>query len=258
MFDHYIGIDYSGAGRADERQPGIKVYTASCGAPPSKLDSPDGPPAKNWSRKGLANWLLETLDGGGRTIIGIDHAFSLPESALEILAVDTWERLLEHTWDCWRTHERPVREAFEACGLTEQYSRVLDEGRGLRLTEKWVGGAASPLVFTGMQNVGHSTHAGLPWLRKLRQELGDQITFWPFDSFERRGSRHVVAEVYPALFSKRYDVPTENTHERDAAAVCHWLRDHDGRASLAGYFDPPLKAEELEQAQVEGWVLGAY
>ena len=32
-------------------------------------------------------------------------------------------------------------------------------------------------------SVAKSTHAGLPWLRYLRQQMGTRVHFWPFDGW---------------------------------------------------------------------------
>ena len=56
--------------------------------------------------------------------------------------------------------------------------------RVYRLTEERAGSAKSVFHFDVPGTVAKSTHAGLPWLRYLRQKLGDRIHFWPFDGWE--------------------------------------------------------------------------
>src|SRR5262249_54846432 len=43
-----------------------------------------------------------------------------------------------------------------------------------------------------------STHAGIPWLRFLRKNLGDRVHFWPFDGWKVPPGKSAVVEVYPA------------------------------------------------------------
>jgi len=50
-------------------------------------------------------------------------------------------------------------------------------------------------------SVAKSTHAGLPWLRFIRQRLGPRVHFWPFDGWDIPPGRSAIAEVYPALWS---------------------------------------------------------
>jgi hypothetical protein len=33
-------------------------------------------------------------------------------------------------------------------------------------------------------SVAKSTHAGIQWLRFIRQRLGDRVHFWPFDGWD--------------------------------------------------------------------------
>jgi len=53
----------------------------------------------------------------------------------------------------------------------------------LRLYEQWTSSAKSVLRFDMQGSVAKSTHAGIPWLRFLRQRLGDKLFFWPFDGW---------------------------------------------------------------------------
>ena len=76
-FARTIGIDYSGAETPTASVKGLPVYLAEGGAPP--VDVP--PPAssrKYWTRKGIAEWLVERLAEDAATLFGIDHGFSFP------------------------------------------------------------------------------------------------------------------------------------------------------------------------------------
>jgi hypothetical protein len=50
--------------------------------------------------------------------------------------------------------------------------------------------------------VAKSTHAGIPGLRFMRDQLGNRVHFWPFDAGDIP-ARSAIAEVYPALWSRR-------------------------------------------------------
>lgn len=77
-----------------------------------------------------------------------------------------------------------------------------------------------------------STHAGLPWLRYLRQRLGARVHFWPFDGWTPPPGRSVIAEVYPALWSR--GVPTEdrNPHQHDTYDVARRMQQSDATDTL--------------------------
>ena len=76
-FDRYIGIDYSGAQTPDQSLKGLRAYTADRSSSPVEVPPPPSP-RKYWTRKGLAQWLVEIFREDVPTIVGIDHSFSFP------------------------------------------------------------------------------------------------------------------------------------------------------------------------------------
>ena len=256
LFEEYIGIDYSGGGRPDQPNAGIQVCQVVREVNPEFVEN-SHPRRKNWSRRDLAGWLTEALRDKKHKIIGIDHAFSFPQSHLDSNHCDTWDDLLRHFDHKWKTREQSVEEAIGG-------SNPYDDERDLRLTEKWTSSAKSVFQLKGQGIVGKSTHAGLPWLLDLRQEFQDKVHFWPFDGFSTQKEKSVVAEVYPSIFRNRYRVSIEvqfpgirlSTDMLDAAAVCLWLREFDRRNLLGRYFEVPLTKTERRRARREGWILG--
>jgi len=53
------------------------------------------------------------------------------------------------------------------------------EASELRLCERWTSSAKSVFHFDVQGSVAKSTHAGIPWLKRLRDEAGERIHFWP-------------------------------------------------------------------------------
>jgi len=104
--------------------------------------------------------------------------------------------------------------------------------------------------------VAKSTHAGIPWLRFIRQRLGARVHFWPFDGWDIPAGRSAIAEVYPALWSRGFAREDRTGDQHDAFSIAAWLSiaDRDGR--LAALLNPGLTAAERSVAQVEGWILG--
>jgi len=82
-FDRYVGIDYSGAETPTASLKGLRVYTADRGSPPVELQPPPSP-RKYWTRRGIAEWLVERLSEDRPTLVGIDHAFSFPLRYFEV------------------------------------------------------------------------------------------------------------------------------------------------------------------------------
>jgi hypothetical protein len=118
------------------------------------------------------------------------------------------------------------------------------------------GGAKSVFHFDLQGTVAKSTHAGLPWLHRIRQQFSDRVHFWPFDGWQVLHGGHMLTEVYPALWSAMYPREARNTHQQDAFAVTAWLRDADSNVSLVKLLCPTLRPDERKQTEIEGWILG--
>ena len=132
----------------------------------------------------------------------------------------------------------------------------MGNARWRRLTEVRAGSAKSVFHFDVPGSVAKSTHAGLPWLRYLRSEVGDRVHFWPFDGWDVPVGRSVVVEVYPSLWSRSLAREGRDADQHDAYSVAAWLQRADHAGSLAEFFEPSLTAAERAVAQVEGWILG--
>jgi hypothetical protein len=57
-FARHIGIDYSGAQTPTASLKGLRVYLAEGDAPPAEIPRPPSP-KKYWTRRGIAEWLVE-------------------------------------------------------------------------------------------------------------------------------------------------------------------------------------------------------
>jgi len=71
-FARTIGIDYSGAETPTASLKGLRVYLADGDALPVEVPPPPNP-RKYWTRKGIAEWLVERLAEDVPTLVGIDH-----------------------------------------------------------------------------------------------------------------------------------------------------------------------------------------
>ena len=76
-FNRYIGIDYSGAETCSSSLKGLRVYAADHLSDPSEVAPPPGL-RRYWTRKGIAEWLVERLSEEPPMLVGIDHGFSFP------------------------------------------------------------------------------------------------------------------------------------------------------------------------------------
>jgi hypothetical protein len=246
-FHQYIGIRYSGRKDPGDRIREIKVFTAIEDHERFQEQNP-GHPSGRWSRRDLAEWLLEKLGEGPPIVVGLDHAFSFPQSYMDRHNLKNWDEFLKDFEGHWPTHEISVRELIPGNPRTGDP----DEHR---LTGRWTAFPKSVFQFDIQDSLAKSSHAGLPWLDYLRR--GKHRThFWPFDGFTVPKNKSVIAEVRPARFRHRYPKEGLDKLEQDAYAICAWLQDRDQQNLLKPYFTPPLSPVEMERAQLEGWILG--
>jgi hypothetical protein len=256
QFTRYIGIDYSGAGAPTDSLPGLRMFVASEMEEAEEIAPPPSP-RKYWTRKGLAHWLAGELEHGPPTLVGIDHAFSFPMQYFARHGLPhNWAAFLDDFCAHWPTGDDHTYVCFVRDGLKGRGHARQGDPAWLRLTERWTAAAKSVFLFDVQGQVAASTHAGLPWLRYLRQRCGDRLHFWPFDGWEIPAGRSVVAEVYPSLWMKRFPADGFTGDQRAAFAVAAWLRRADRNDSLRSFLMPPLEPAERFLAEIEGWILG--
>ncbi len=256
-FDLHIGIDYSGRETPTSRTPALQIYAAFDTEEPRRILTPASTEKtyKNWCRKEIAEWLIEQAKKNITFIAGIDHGFSFPLDYFERYRITSWPEFLDDFCEHWPTDSEHtyvdfIRDREE--GPPGRTGKPAD----LRLTEKWTSSAKSVFKFDVQGSVAKSTHAGIPWLRRIRSEVGSKVHFWPFDGWEVPEGKSVIAEAYPAIFKNRYPRGERNPDQQDAYALAQWLTESDDQDILNRYFDPPLTDEERRAADLEGWILG--
>ncbi|WP_376800523.1 hypothetical protein, partial [Candidatus Raskinella chloraquaticus] len=255
-FARTIGIDYSGAETPTASLKGLRVYMTEGDAPPAEVPPP--PSAKKyWTRRGIAEWLVERLAEDVPTLVGIDHGFSFPLRYFEVHGLlPDWPSFLDDFQRHWPTDEDHVYVDFVRDGVAGNGAKRTGNARWRRLTEECAGSAKSVFHFDVQGQVAKSTHAGIPWLRFIRQRLGTRVHFWPFDGWAIPAGRSAIAEVYPALWSRGFANEGRTGDQHDAFSIAAWLSRADRDGSLAAFMNPELTPAERTVAQVEGWILG--
>jgi hypothetical protein len=254
MFEKFIGIDYSGSGTPLTRTPGLQVYVATHDRLPKRLNPPSTPPGRNrnWCRKEVAEWLIEQANSDKLFIAGLDFSFSLPLSYFQRYGLTNWDDFLADFVEHWPTDRDDA--AVEALRKGNARTGTSDE---FRVTERWTSSAKSNFQFDVQGQVAKSTHAGIPWLHRIRQAVGKRVHFWPFDGWKVRQGKSVIAEVFPSMLRRRYPAENRTVDQHDAYAVARWLKEMDcGMTLTEPFFDPPLSEKEQEIAELEGWILG--
>lgn len=200
---------------------------------------------------------MECLAETPATVVGIDHGLSFPVQYFErrSLPLD-WPFFLEDFHHHWPTDSDHVYVDFVRNGQCGFGAAREGDRRWRRLTELRTGRAKSVFHFDVQGTVAKSTHAGLPWLHRIRQQFSERVHFWPFDGWQVPHGRHMLTEVYPTLWIAMYPRDGRDAHRQDAFAVTAWLRDTDSSGTLMKFLRPVLATEERKQAEIEGWILG--
>jgi hypothetical protein len=261
-FTAHIGVDYSGASTPRRRLRGLRVYESRVMGEPREI-RPTPHPSWHWTRRDLAEWLVQRLRADTPTIVGIDHAFSFPRHWFDVHSVPAdWLAFLEDFQRHWRTDDDVARvmDARRRLHGTD----VAREGnaRWLRATEdaasREQGGPRPKSVFhfDVPGQVAKSTCAGLPWLLFLRRALGDRVHIWPFDGWLPPAGKSVVAEVYPSLWNREPARAERTPDQHDAYCVAKALQAADLDGSLSRWLQPELPDPVRRDAAIEGWILG--
>ena len=184
--------------------------------PPAEVPPPPSR-RKYWTRRGIAEWLVEGLSEDTATLIGIDHGFSFPLRYFEIHGLEPdWPIFLDDFQQHWPTDNDNTYVDFVREGIFGNGAARTGNTRWRRLTEERARGAKSVFHFDVQGSVAKSTHAGIPWLRFLRQRLGKRVHFWPFDGWDIPAGRSAVAEVYPALWNRGFARESRSGDQHDA------------------------------------------
>lgn len=257
LFPRFIGIDYSGAGKPTDGLPGLRVYLAEGDDPPAEVHPPSGR-RKHWTRRDVAEWLAGQLRDGPPALVGIDHGFCFPLPYFQKYHLPPeWAAFLDDFHRHWPTDEDDTTVECVRAGRRGNGAARTGDRRWRRLCEIRAGAAKSVFHFDVQGSVAKSTHAGLPWLRYLRRQLGARVHFWPFDGWDAPPGRSLVAEVYPSLWRAQWPSDGRTPDQHDAYVVAAWLQRVTRDGALDGFLHPALTPEERAVAEIEGWILGA-
>lgn len=223
-FRHFVAIDWSGA--VGERHRGIAVALCSEGEAAPRLVRP----GHRWSRKEVADWLLEELPED--TIAGLDLGISLPFADRGAF-LPGWDRSPPDARSLWALVEDLCTDAphlsvspfvdhpqaaahFRRHGGRE--GAQFGGGRGrFRLTERAQEAMGcrpySNFNLVGAAQVGKSSLSGMRMLHRVSQSL----PVWPVDPLPQSGS--VVVEIYTTIAALAAGRPPGRSKMRTVAEL---------------------------------------
>jgi hypothetical protein len=146
--------------------------------------------------------------------------------------------------------------AEDVATLVVAYLLEVGNTRWRRLTEKRSKTAKSLFHFDVQGSAAKSTHAGLPWLRFIRDHAARPVHFSPFDGWTIPDRSSAIFEVYPRLWNKDYAMTEPTADQHDAWVIARWTEQADANGELLQALEPPDDPAERRLAEVEGWILG--
>ena len=285
MFDRIISVDWSGAASetkgVDLR---IAVFDAAALNQSRIVDRPhhNGRPVR-WSRQAFRSWLVEELQYERPALIAMDFGFGLPwGSDQAVFGVTGWQEMI-----------RAIAERYEEKGTARATAQSINNGqqfgahgpyrfdgdrndfrfyadKGIayyRLTELIAPQGISQWYLGAGGTVGFHTITGLSAINHLIQERKfGRLDFvvWPHESLAPDGTKHVLAESYPAICRDPDDFgPCRDQHQRDAWKVLQMLMMRRKQGTLCDLFqvkEQPFGritgVDFQQQIQFEGFILG--
>jgi hypothetical protein len=287
LFERIVVVDWSASSApttgADSVWIAVADAGASAGAGGIELSNP------STRRIALAE-IAAAVDSVGSTLIGVDFSLGFPRGAAEALGLvgrpwrAMWELLGSAVsddernrnnrfavasslnaevangaagpfWGCppaqrtdYLTSTKPARTAAWPPEWRHVEARLRAEG--LRPFSAW--------QLLGAGAVGSQSLVGIAALERLRQNLGERLCVWPFDTgmAAPTDTDVVVAEVWPS----RWPVTVPSDMVKDAAqvqATAQRLVDMNSEGTLGALFAPLVESSQLDDVlREEGWVLG--
>jgi hypothetical protein len=286
MFKRIISIDWSGAGKEDEAVDlRVALWDESTDTA-SIVNRQVGPRSyQSWSRSACRAWLTARLAETPRTLVAMDFGFGLPWGAgRRLFDVEGWQEMIRRMGELYE-QKRTARATAHAVNDSEQFNGhgpyrfddtrndfrfCLDHGVGYyRLTDlaapqaisQWYLGSGGTVGFhsiTGMAAIAH--------LLTLREQGTFDFQVWPQEGEQLDGGKHVLVEVYPAIFPEVPDYGPcreRDNNQRDAWKVLWHLMAANQHGEIGQWFtvaeQPFGRVTNVgfrDQIGFEGWIFG--
>lgn len=299
MFGAYVAVDWSAAEGRKSGENSVWIGVSKRDARfRLSSDEPVNPPTRAQALDQLRTILADLKRRGDKVLLGFDFGLGLPAGTAERLKLPgepwagLWTYLSKEIVDkadgtnnrfqtaakmnrlmtgearpYWGAPARFVQTTLNSTKPVGGYGDVPE----FRATELHVRGAKtgpakSQWQLSGAGAVGGQTLMGVPYVKRVLDELGERAAVWPFQTGWREPEREVLdgldvlaAEIYPSLFPG----PSKPGEVKDAAMVrltCEHFARLDEAGKLSALFAPPKDVSPGTLAAVEaeeGWILGA-
>ena len=212
---------------------------------------------KYWSRRGIAEWLVDRLAEDVPTLVGIDHGFSFPLAYFEMHGLTTdWPVFLDDFQRHWPTDDDNLRrlQCARASRATAPHARATRAGAGSARSAPEGPGRC----FTSTRRdqwprpptqgcLGCASSGRNSAIRSVSGRSTDGM-FGQVGRRSPRSIRHCGTRTSP----ERRAPGTSRTR----LSIAAFLSRADADGGLVRLLAPDLTPEERTLAGVEGWILG--
>jgi hypothetical protein len=299
LFGAYVAVDWSAAEGRKTGENSVWIGVAKRDARfRLSSDEPVNPPTRVQAFEQLRTILADLKRRGDKVLLGFDFGLGLPAGTAERLKLsgEPWSALWTflakevvdkadgtnnrfqtaakmnrlmtgEAWPYWGAPARFVQTTLKSTKPVGGYGDIAE----FRAAEAHVraaktGPAKSQWQLSGAGAVGGQTLMGVPYVKRLSDELGARAGVWPFQTGWRLPEREtldgldvLIAEIYPSLHAGG----GKASETKDAAQVrltCEHFARLDEAGKLGELFAPPKGVSPETVAAVEaeeGWILGA-
>jgi hypothetical protein len=284
MFDRMISVDWSGAGlETDAVDLRVVVFDTEHKEPRVVDRSRRDRNIASWSREAFRSWIMNELRDKRPALVVMDFGFGLPwGSDQAVFQVAGWRAMIgaiakryAENGTARATAQSINHDArfgghgpYRFDSNRNDFRFYADSGVAYyRLTELIAPQAISQWYLGSGGTVGFHTISGLAAINHLievREAKGLDFCVWPHECSAPDGTRHVIAESYPAICSYTGDFgPCRDQHRRDAWKVLQMLLAKRNEGTLQTLFhmrEHPFGriagVDFRRQIQFEGYILG--
>lgn len=287
LFDHYLIVDWSGAGQPVTGKNSLWACLARREGDRVVIDWNENFATRHAFMERLDAVVGASLAQGERLLCGFDFAFGYPAGTAERLTGrahwrSLWRKIAAEIEDApdnrnnrfdlasrWNAKHFAGEPRFWGRPHQHVYADLSDKKPpapsaaplAYRKSELAAKTAKSVWQLQGAGVVGSQTLLGIARLARFLDESGhaDQVAVWPFETgFATAFEKPVVfAEIYPSLFTLASHNEVKDQAQVRTVAEAFARFDADGR--LATLLDRPPMLSDGEVATSiaeEGWVLG--
>jgi hypothetical protein len=292
LFQAYLMADWSAATKPTTGPDSIWVALIKRNVRFQMAYEAHNPSTRAEAEKLISGALDDLARKGERTLVGFDFPLGFPRgTAAALKLVDPpWRAMLDfiaaelkdrpdnsnnrfqvgakmnrlmtgEAFPFWGAPARDAQTMLSARRVREHGPNDLPE---FRIADETLKGASSIWKLYYQGSVGGQTLTGLPVVKRLKQQRGERVRLWPFETGWRplkpadlEGVEAVIAEIYPSLVSGAPRVG-EIKDEAQVRLTAERFAALDETGKLGALFGPAKEDARRDVVErEEGWVLGA-